>query len=285
MSNLPPDWLIPQWPAPAGVRAVFTTRLGGVSLPPYNTLNLGDHVGDVAAAVAANRLLLQRAIACRPVFLQQVHGTGVLELSHDCADGQTADACLTSQRGIACTIMVADCLPVLFAHLDQPVVAAAHAGWRGLVGSVKSANVEFNDDASVPPGDGVLETAFRRFSAMLGSDRATVAGRTIAWLGPCIGPTAFEVGAEVRAAFEAVHLAAGTLFVPVPVQTHPAKYWADLPGLARLRLRALGITQIFGNDGSADWCTASRPSQFFSHRRDAGGGGSTGRMAACIWRV
>ncbi len=285
MLKLPPDWLIPQWPAPAGVRAVFTTRQGGVSQSPYDTLNLGDHVGDVAASVAANRLILQRAIACRPVFLQQVHGTGVLELSHDCADGQTADACLTSQRNIACTIMVADCLPVLFAHLDHPVVAAAHAGWRGLVGPEKSANVEFNGDAHHPLGNGVLETAFRRFAALVGSDCATVAGRTIAWLGPCIGPTAFEVGAEVRAAFEAVHLAAGRLFVPVSGQAHPAKYWADLPGLARLRLRALGITQIFGNDGSADWCTVSRPSQFFSHRRDAGGGGRTGRMAACIWRV
>jgi YfiH family protein len=274
------DWLIPQWPAPAGVRAVFTTRHGGVSLPPHDTLNLGDHVGDVAAAVAANRLILQRTIACQPVFLQQVHGTGVLELSHDSVDGLAADACLTRQRGLACTIMVADCLPVLFAHLDQPVVAAAHAGWRGLAGLALPANA----DAAEPIFEGVLEATFNRFSALVGATPNEVALKTIAWLGPCIGPTAFEVGAEVKAAFEAVDPAAGTLFVEQHKQAQQTKYLADLQGLARLRLHALGISQIHGNDGTPDWCTLSRPSRFFSHRRDAGGGRSTGRMAACIWR-
>jgi copper oxidase (laccase) domain-containing protein len=283
--NLPPDWLIPQWPAPVGIRAVFTTRQCGVSLPPYDSMNLGDHVGDSAEAVAANRLSLQHAIATQPVFLQQVHGTKVIEVIHGSADGQTADACLTRQRGKACTIMVADCLPVLFAHLDQPVVAAAHAGWRGLAGSGRKARGDSDGHSTQNTFEGVLEATFRRFSALVGSDRAKVAGGTIAWLGPCIGPTAFEVGAEVKAAFETVHPAAGALFVPVPGQSHPDKYWADLPGLARLKLRAMGITQIFGNDGSADWCTVSRPSRFFSHRRDAGVGRSTGRMAACIWQV
>lgn len=279
--NLPPDWLVPQWPAPVGVHAVFTSRQGGVSLPPYDTLNLGDHVEDACAAVAANRLILQRAISCQPVFMQQVHGTGVLELSHGCTDGQMADACLTSQRGIACTIMVADCLPVLFAHRELPVVAAAHAGWRGLAGPGKSAN----GDTSHAQADGVLEATFRRFTALVGSDSASVADRTMAWLGPCIGPTAFEVGAEVKAAFEVMHPAAGAFFEPVQGQRHQAKFWADLPGLARLRLRALGITQIFGNDGTRDWCTVSRPSRYFSHRRDGAGGQNTGRMAACIWQV
>ncbi len=274
------DWLIPQWPAPVGIRAVFTTRQGGVSLSPFDTLNLGDHVGDVAAAVAANRLILQRAIGCRPVFLQQVHGTGVLELSHASVDGLSADACLTRQRGLACTIMVADCLPVLFAHLDQPVVAAAHAGWRGLAGHGMPANKA----AKVTLFNGVLELTFRQFSALVGADAGAVAPRTIAWLGPCIGPTAFEVGAEVKAAFEVVQPGAAEMFVPVPGQTHQAKFWADLPGLARLRLHALGITQIYGNDGTDDWCTVSRPSRFFSHRRDASRGRSTGRMAACIWQ-
>ena len=274
------DWLIPQWPAPAGVRAVFTTRQGGVSLPPYDTLNLGDHVGDSAAAVAANRLILQRAINCQPVFLQQVHGTGVVELSRDSVDGQAADACLTRQRGLACTVMVADCLPVLFAHLDQPVVAAAHAGWRGLAGPGVSAHA----DGVQPIFDGVLEATFRRFSALFGAAQGAVAARTIAWLGPCIGPTVFEVGAEVKAAFEAVHPAASKLFVEQQKQAQQAKYLADLQGLARLRLHALGISQIYGNDGTEDWCTVSRPSRFFSHRRDAVGGRSTGRMAACIWR-
>ncbi len=277
------DWLIPQWPAPAGVRAVFTTRQGGVSLPPYDTLNLGDHVGDAAAAVAANRQILQRVIDCQPVFLQQVHGTGVLELSHDSVDGLAADACLTRQRGLACTIMVADCLPVLFAHLDQAVVAAAHAGWRGLAGT----GWPVDADAGRQPFDGVLETTFRRFAESVGTAQSAVAPRTIAWLGPCIGPTAFEVGSEVKAAFEAVHPAAATFFVKQPELSEKArqtKYLADLPGLARLRLRALGITHIYGNDGTDDWCTVSRPSRFFSHRRDAVGGRSTGRMAACIWR-
>jgi YfiH family protein len=274
------DWLIPQWPAPAGVRAVFTTRQGGVSLPPYDTLNLGDHVGDSPAAVAANRLILQRAIVCQPVFLQQVHGTGVLELSHGSVDGLAADACLTRQRGVACTIMVADCLPVLFTHLDQPVVAAAHAGWRGLAGLALPANT----DAAEPIFEGVLEATFNRFSALVGASPNEVALRTIAWLGPCIGPTAFEVGPEVKAAFEAVHPAAVTLFVVQHKKAQQTKYLADLQGLARLRLRALGISQIHGNDGTPDWCTVSRPSRFFSHRRDAVGGHSTGRMAACIWR-
>jgi copper oxidase (laccase) domain-containing protein len=276
-------WLIPQWPAPAGVRAVFTTRQGGVSLPPYDSLNLGDHVGDAAAAVAANRLILQRAINSQPVFLQQVHGTQVLELSPDCVDGQTADACLTRQRGLACTIMVADCLPILFAHLDQPVVAAAHAGWRGLAGPGLPAQA----GAEPPLLDGVLEATFRRFAALVGAAPAAVAARTIAWLGPCIGPQAFEVGAEVKAAFEAVQPAASKLFAEQPKQAQSTKYLADLPGLARLRLEALGLSmsQIYGNDGTDDWCTVRRPSRFFSHRRDAVGGRSTGRMAACIWQI
>ncbi len=282
MSNA--DWLIPQWPAPAGVRAVFTTRQGGVSLPPYDTLNLGDHVGDAVAAVAANRLILQRAIACQPVFLQQVHGTGVLELSHDSVNGLAADACVTRQYGVACTIMVADCLPVLFAHLDQPVVAAAHAGWRGLAGPGVAAHGGLSSGATQNSFEGVLEATFKRFSALVGAAPDEVAPRTIAWLGPCIGPTAFVVGAEVKAAFEVVHPAAGALFVEQPQQAQPTKYLADLPGLARLRLNALGITRIYGNDGTDDWCTMSRPSQFFSHRRDAVGGSSTGRMAACIWQ-
>ena len=275
-----PDWLIPHWPAPAGVHAIFTTRQGGVSLPPYDTLNLGDHVGDVAAAVAANRLILHRAIGCKPVFLQQVHGTGVLELNRSSVDGLVADASLTSQSGIACTIMVADCLPVLFAHLDQPLVAAAHAGWRGLAGPRMPANAD-SEKCFI---DGVLEATFRRFSALVGTGTGKVAGRTIAWLGPCIGPTAFEVGADVKAAFEAVQPAAAAMFLPVPGKVDQAKFLADLPGLARLRLNALGITQIYGNDGTPDWCTVSRPSRFFSHRRVASGGRSTGRMAACIWQ-
>lgn len=260
------DWLIPDWPAPAGVRAVFTTRAGGVSPVPYDSLNLGDHVGDLPANVAANRDVLRQATGSKPVFLQQVHGSEVLVLSADATDGQKADACVANQAGLACTIMVADCLPVLLASEDGAVVAAAHAGWRGLA-------------------EGVLEAAYASFRALAQAGHPQVAIKTIAWLGPCIGPSAFEVGAEVKAAFEAVQPEASDLFTP----HGEGKYLADLPALARLRLKAMGITQVYGNDGSDAWCTVRNPSRFFSHRRDAGvagnGFGTTGRMAACIWRV
>jgi YfiH family protein len=254
-------WLIPDWPAPAGVRAVFTTRAGGLSSVPYDSLNLGDHVGDLPAKVAANRALLRQALGSHAVFLQQVHGNEVLALDGATEDGLQADACMTKEAGVACTIMVADCLPVLLTTDDGKRVAAAHAGWRGLAGQ---------------GGQGVLETVH----AAMNTD-----ARVLAWLGPCIGPLSFEVGPEVRAAFEAVQPEAASLFAP----TGAGKYLADLPGLARLRLKALGITDVYGNDGGDAWCTVRNPSKFFSHRRDAGptgnGFGTTGRMAACIWRA
>jgi hypothetical protein len=165
--------------------------------------------------------------------------------------------------------MVADCLPVLLTTKTGSMVAAAHAGWRGLAGEV---------------GQGVLESVLESFSALAQATHAQSAIKIIAWLGPCIGPSAFEVGADVKAAFEAAQPEAARCFVP----TGPGKYLADLPQLARLRLQALGISEVHGNDGSASWCTASNPALFFSHRRDAGipgnGFGTTGRMAACIWR-
>ncbi|MES2685641.1 MAG: peptidoglycan editing factor PgeF [Pseudomonadota bacterium] len=263
-----PDWLIPDWPAPPGVRAVFTTRQGGMSVAPWDSMNLGDHVGDVPVQVAANRALLAQVTGARPVFLQQVHGTAVLPLDDDTPHGQPADAAVTSQRGMACTIMVADCLPVLLTDADGSAVAAAHAGWRGLAGH---------------QGRGVLEQSCERFWASAPGGRGPSAINTIAWLGPCIGPTAFEVGAEVRAAFVDSDSGAAACFTAAA----PGKYLADLAGLARRRLQALGITQIFGNDGSAPWCTVGNASRFFSHRRDTGVRGNglktTGRMAACIW--
>ena len=266
------DWLIPDWPAPAGVRALFTTRAGGVSLPPYDSLNLGDHVGDAPVSVVKNRTLLQQATGTRAVFLKQVHGREVITLTGDMPDGQVADACVTAQPKLACTVMVADCLPVLLATQDGGVVAAAHAGWRGLAG------------ADTDDGAGVLDTAYASFSALAYTLRPHSAIETIAWMGPCIGPDAFEVGVEVKAAFEAVQPGAGRCFVDLG----DGKFLANLPALARLRLQALGITQIYGNDGSAPWCTVRQPSRFFSHRRDAGlhgkGFATTGRMAACIWR-
>ncbi len=265
---LNPDWLTPDWPAPAGVRALFTTRQGGASVSPWDSMNLGDHVGDAPDRVAANRALLAQATGARPVFMQQVHGTVVLPLDGQTPHGLPADAAITSRRGVACTIMVADCLPVLLTTAQGSAVAAAHAGWRGLAGQ---------------QGHGILEESCERFWALAPGGRAQAAINTIAWLGPCIGPTAFEVGAEVRAAFVASDPAADACFTPAA----SGKYLADLAGLARRRLQALGITQIFGNDGSAPWCTVGNASRFFSHRRDAGirgnGFGTTGRMAACIW--
>ncbi|MDW5443067.1 peptidoglycan editing factor PgeF [Polaromonas sp. SM01] len=262
------DWLIPDWPAPDGVRALFTTRQGGVSAVPYDSLNLGDHVGDVPAQAAENRRLLGQALGAAPVFLQQVHGTQVLTLDEHTAQGLAADAVITTQRGLACTIMVADCLPVLFCSADGSAVAAAHAGWRGLAGV---------------QGRGVLEQTYESFRALAQTEWSQSAMDTIAWLGPCIGPAAFEVGAEVRAAFVEGDAEAAYCFTPLGA----GKYLADLAGLARLRLHAMGITQVYGNNSSAPWCTVGNASRFFSHRRDAGvhgnGFNTTGRMAACIW--
>ena len=261
--------LRPQWPVPPGVHAVFTTRAGGHSVPPFDSLNLGDHVGDEPTAVAANRAALADALQARPVFLKQVHGAEVAKIDAQTPDGTVADACLTEARGVACTIMVADCLPVLFALKGRPLVAAAHAGWRGLLGS---------------EGQGVLECAFGALvQAAQRTDgqitRSAVATDLLVWLGPCIGPTAFEVGAEVREGFVAVDAGAAACFVAQP----EGKFLANLPALARRRLSALGIPSAYGNDGSAPWCTVTQSSTFFSHRRDAGRLGSSGRMAACIW--
>ena len=254
------DWIVPDWPAPPSVRAVCTTRRGGVSSPPYDSLNLGDHVGDDALAVARNRGVLAQAIAARPVFLQQVHGSAVVRLAAATADSTPADGCVSTEPGLACTIMVADCLPVLFTDTAGRAVAAAHAGWRGLAGS---------------GGVGVLETVVRAFWDALPTPGAGAASKTIAWLGPCIGPQAFEVGDEVKRAFEAQQAQAASMFKPLS----PGRWLADLQGLARLRLAALGVSQVYGNDGSARWCSVSNPSLFFSHRRDR----VSGRFAAAVW--
>lgn len=250
----PAGWMVPDWPAPPNVRAVCTTRAGGVSAAPYDSLNLGDHVGDDADRVSQNRAIFQQALGARPVFLRQVHGTRTTRLAPDTPDGTEADACITTATGVACTIMVADCLPMLFATDDGRAVAAAHAGWRGLAGG---------------GGRGVIE------SVCDGLRQHGELASVIAWLGPCIGPEAFEVGPEVKAAFEAHDIGASSLF-----KTHGEGKWlADLPGLARRRLAALGITQVYGNDGGRAWCTVSNPSNFFSHRRDR----ISGRFAASIW--
>ncbi|WP_439519146.1 peptidoglycan editing factor PgeF [Hydrogenophaga sp.] len=249
------DGLVPDWPAPPGVRAVFTTREGGVSVAPFDSFNLGDHVRDEPLAVAANRDRLAAFTApARPVFLQQVHGTQVVHLNPSTSNGTEADGCVVQGPGVAATIMVADCLPVLFAHASGTTVAAAHAGWRGLAAGVLQATVQALREAA---GE----------------------GEVMAWLGPCIGPKAFEVGAEVCELFVSADPAAVAHFWP----SGDGRFIADLPALARLALGSVGVIDVHGNDGSDAWCTVADASRFFSHRRDAARLGSTGRMAACVW--
>ena len=254
------DWLVPDWPAPECVRALCTTRCGGFSTLPYDSLNLGSHVGDDGDTVARNRAVLQAATGVRSVFLNQVHGTQMLTLVPGAPDNLSADGAFTSEFGLACTVMVADCLPILMCNGDGSMVAAVHAGWRGLAGV---------------GGIGILEQAYQRFWPLAHVGYAQPATEMIAWLGPCIGPDTFEVGAEVVTAFSQTHPDALQYFKVRP----GGKWLANLPALARQRLNALGITQVFGNGGSPQWCTVSNPSRFFSHRRD----GVSGRQAACIW--
>ena len=245
------------WALPAGVQAVCTTRIGGVSQAPFDGFNLGDHVQDDPHAVAQNRALLQAQLGgARPVFLNQVHGVQVVQLTSLTPQGTKADACFTQEPHVACTIMVADCLPLLFTDEAGHVVAAAHAGWRGLAA-------------------GVIEQTVRAMCSASGITPAQVR----VWLGPCIGPDAFEVGNDVREVFTAQGDAAmAHYFKPHP--THLGKYLADLAGLARGRLHRMGIDAIAGNDSTSEWCTVAQRSRLFSFRRD----GVTGRFGVCIWR-
>lgn len=236
------DCLLPEWPAPVRVRSCVTTRAGGVSLPPFDRLNLGTHVGDDAEAVAQNRSRLQAMLGCQPTWLNQVHSPDVVEATP--VQVLTADASWTATPGVAALVMTADCLPVLFCDRAGTRVAAAHAGWRGLAG-------------------GVLENTV----ASLGIEPVEL----LVWLGPAIGPQSFEVGAEVREAFVAVHAEAQRAFVPSP---NAGKFMADLYALARIRLAASGVTAVYG--GGLD--TFSDP-RFFSYR----GAACTGRFASLVW--
>lgn len=236
------DFLIPDWPAPARVRTCVTTRAGGVSQAPFDSLNLGDHVDDDPLAVTENRRRLTDAFAIRPAWLRQVHGVEVVEA--DPTLTAEADGSWTSTPGIACTSMTADCLPALFCDRAGTRVAAAHAGWRGLAAGVLEATV---DRLEVP------------------------ASQILVWLGPAIGPGAFEVGAEVREAFIATHPETIKAFVP---SVNPGRFMADIYALARLRLAALGITAVHGGG----FCTVTDP-RFFSYRRSP----RTGRFASLIW--
>lgn len=235
----------PDWPLPAGVRAASTTRLGGVSVGAYGGFNLGDHVGDDPHAVAANRVALARALALPspPPWLTQVHGCTVA--GPDDPPGIAADARYADRPGVACAVLTADCLPLLLCSDDGRGVAAVHCGWRGLAA-------------------GIVGRAVACFAA--------APAALSAWLGPAIGPAAFEVGAEVREAFLSTDSGATDCFVA----SGGGRWLADLFGLARRALTAAGVQRVYGGGV----CTVADPQRFYSYRRDGG----TGRMASLVWR-
>lgn len=239
-----PVFLRPAWPAPVRVRAAMTTRTGGASAGAFASFNLATHVGDDPDAVAANRRRLREALQLptEPAWLEQVHGHRVVVLP-DAVPGP-ADAAVTFTPGPVCAVLVADCLPVFLASRDGDRVGVAHAGWRGLAAGVVEATV-----------------------AALDCEPA----RLVAWLGPAIGPRAFEVGGEVREAFLAGDGGAAAAFTP----GRAGRFLADLPALARRRLAAAGVAAVTGGD----LCTHSDPARFYSYRRD----GATGRLAALAW--
>lgn len=237
------DWIVPDWPAPACVRALVTTRTGGASAGPYASMNLAAHVGDDPAAVAENRRRLRAHVPAEPLWLAQVHGSHVVR-AEEAAAGIEADAAFTRVTGRVCAVMTADCLPVLLCADDGSAVAVAHAGWRGLAGGVVEATVQ----------------------AM-----AVPASRLLAWLGPAIGPQAFEVGPEVRAVF----LAQAPEAVAAFVAKENGKWLADLYRLSTQRLNALGVARVFGGG----YCTFSETERFYSFRREK----ATGRMVSLIW--
>lgn len=254
--------LLPAFSHPR-VGARMSTRAGGVGRAPFDSFNLRPGIGDDEAAVAANRAHWAEQVGVPLCRVDQVHGAAVVEWPAALAQGQAedaelpvADASFTRAAGLACEIQVADCLPVLLADRHGRCVGAAHAGWRGLAGGVLDATV-----AAITHGGDVraedLET----------------------WLGPCIGPTAFEVGDEVREAFLRHAPDADRVAGRFRPGQAAGKWWADLAGLARDRLGILGVGRVSGNDSSPAWCTYSQPSRFFSFRRDR----VTGRLAAAIW--
>ena len=243
MLEPPRDWIVPDWPAPANVRALVTTRSGGVSTGPFASMNLGQGIDDDMQSVLTNRASLRDLLPAEPKWLLQVHGAQVVDADR-LQQAVEADAAVARNSASVCTVTVADCLPVLLTDRAGSVVAAAHAGWRGLAA-------------------GVLENTVRAM--------CTAPDELLAYLGPAIGTSAFEVGADVRDAFLAQSADAASAFVA----HRPGKWLADLLALARQRLRASGVTQIYGGG----LCTYSDPRRFFSHRRDK----VTGRMAALIW--
>jgi len=241
-TNLPV--IIPDWPAPANIRALSTTRTGGCSLPPYQQLNLGMHVGDEEFRVINNRHLLStsKKLPQPPRWLKQIHSTQVIN-TQDWYAGIEADACISQTTEAVCAVMTADCLPILLCDVQGNHVAAIHAGWRGLAA-------------------GIIENTIAKM--------ACHSNKLIAWLGPAIGPSAFEVGTEVRKAFVDINATDAVAF-----SAHDSQWLADLYLLAQHRLKAAGISAIYGGN----FCTFTDQQRFFSYRRD----GVTGRMATMIW--
>ena len=245
MSEFPKTWILPNWPAPANVKALITTREGGHSHGPYRGFNLGDHVGDDANLVRQNREFLERYLPSKPKWLNQVHGTGVV-LADQVAPGQAGDAACTRAPNIVCIVMTADCLPVLITDKAGSAVAVAHAGWRGL-------------------SDGVIENTIVKFDCNPTD--------ILVYLGPAIGSAAYVVGTEVRDTFLSRDNQALSAF-----KDHGRGKWhVDLYEIALQRLKKLGVNNIFGGD----FCTFSDSKRFFSYRRD----GFTGRIASLIWRT
>jgi YfiH family protein len=245
----------PHWPAPATIHSLVTTRQGGVSSSPYDSLNLGDHVGDQPSQVIANRQILRNQLPTEPIWLKQTHGIEVStpdSRSHHASNPVVADAAVTNIPDEVLVIMSADCLPVLFSNADGTVIGAAHAGWRGLC-------------------DGILENTA---SEILMLANQSSAKDLIAWMGPAIGPESFEVGEDVVGCFQETGLHdLQKCFLPIAKK--PGKYLADIYQLARDRLKKVGVNAIFGGD----LCTVTDGERFFSYRRD----GATGRFASLIW--
>lgn len=239
------EWIVPNWPAPESVHAFITTRAGGKSHGPYASMNPADHVGDDAQAVSRNREIIRADLPCEPHWLKQVHSAKVHRINGEPQGVPEADASVSAQLNQVCVVLTADCLPVLFCADDGSEVGAVHAGWRGLA-------------------DGILEQTVQAM--------ALPGERLLAYLGPAIGPSAFEVGPEVRAEFMKSDTQADAAFKPVAGSD---KYLADLYLLARQRLARVGVTRVYGGD----FCTYTDAQRFFSYRRD----GATGRMASLIW--
>lgn len=245
MSEL--TFIQPEWPVPKNVRALQTTRAGGFSQAPFDRFNLAMHVGDNALTVAKNRQLLNPFLPSEPVWMNQVHGITVLDAAKsNCLEN--ADASFARQKNVVCVAMTADCLPLLLCDKQGTVVAAAHAGWRGLC-------------------DGVIEATIQKM--------AVSAADILVWLGPAIGPESFEVGDDVRQAFLAQDPNASLAFKNIGNE----KWLSDLYLLAKQRLHAIGVTQIYGASINENFCTFKQQNQFFSFRRDQ----TTGRMASLIW--